>query len=132
MDRIWGKREKGKKGKLYYGILFASIAGQSRLRGFPVERHSVDRNGAPVIRGEDVVTVYGHCPSRVGLDTHGIASPGEVYWNLTPAELYEHAISAREGSVAANGAFTSTTGRHTGRSPGDKFLVEENCTKYDI
>ena len=78
------------------------------------------------------MTAYGHCPSRVGLDSHGIASPGEVYWNLTPAELYEHAISAREGSLAANGAFTSTTGQHTGRSPGDKFLVEESSTKDDI
>ncbi len=86
----------------------------------------------PGNRGEDVVTVYGHCPSRVGLETHGIESPGEVYWNLTPAELYEHAISAREGALAANGAFASTTGEHTGRSPGDKFLVEESGTKDDI
>jgi phosphoenolpyruvate carboxykinase (ATP) len=41
------------------------------------------------------------------------------------AELYEYAIRQREGLVAADGPLVVTTGKHTGRSPQDKFLVDE-------
>lgn len=78
------------------------------------------------------MTVYGYAPSEVDLTTHGIIEPGEVYWNLPPAELYEHALRAGEGSLAENGALVCTTGQHTGRSPSDKFLVEEPATRDSI
>ena len=71
------------------------------------------------------MSTHGYSPSSVGLDRHGLIEPSEVYWNLPPAELYEHALSAREGLLAANGAIVCTTGAHTGRSPKDKFIVEE-------
>ena len=74
----------------------------------------------------------GHCPSRLGLDQHGIVGPGEAYWNLPPAELIEYAVQNGEGSLSENGAFVCMTGRHTGRSPHDKFLVEEPTTKEQI
>ena len=74
----------------------------------------------------------GYCPSRIGLDRHGITAAGEVFWNLPPAELYEHAISAGEGKLAENGALFCSTGVHTGRSPRDKFLVEEPSTQEHI
>ena len=45
--------------------------------------------------------------------------------NLSTAELYEDAIRAGEGMVAADGPLVVRTGRHTGRSPQDKFLVRE-------
>ncbi len=45
--------------------------------------------------------------------------------NLSPAELYEHAISRAEGQIAANGPLVVRTGKHTGRSPKDKFIVDE-------
>ncbi len=67
-----------------------------------------------------------------GLDSHGITEPGEVFWNLPAAQLYEHALRASEGSLAANGAIVCNTGQHTGRSPNDKFLVEEPSTKDAI
>jgi len=78
------------------------------------------------------VTTLGYCPSKVGLDRHGISGAGKVYWNLSPAELNEHAIRNGEGSFAANGAIACTTGVHTGRSPKDKFIVQESKTKNDI
>jgi phosphoenolpyruvate carboxykinase (ATP) len=71
------------------------------------------------------VALLGNCPSTVGLDQHGIQSPGEVYWNLTPAELYEHAIARGEASLSESGALVCLTGQHTGRSPNDKFIVDE-------
>jgi phosphoenolpyruvate carboxykinase (ATP) len=45
--------------------------------------------------------------------------------NLSPAELYEHAIRRAEGQLAANGPLVVRTGKHTGRSPKDKFIVDE-------
>src|SRR3954468_3344715 len=45
--------------------------------------------------------------------------------NLSTAELYEDAIRAGEGIVAAEGPLVVRTGRHTGRSPQDKFIVRE-------
>jgi phosphoenolpyruvate carboxykinase (ATP) len=63
--------------------------------------------------------------SRHGLDRHGISSTGTVYWNLSPAELTEHAVSRSEGVLVAGGAFNAVTAPHTGRSPNDRFVVRE-------
>lgn len=62
-------------------------------------------------------------PSRYGLEQEGFRRLKRVYWNLTPSALVEHAIRKGEGILAANGALVVTTGRHTGRSPKDKFIV---------
>ena len=45
--------------------------------------------------------------------------------NLSVAELYEHAVRADEGLIAAGGPLVVRTGKHTGRSPMDKYLVDE-------
>ena len=45
--------------------------------------------------------------------------------NLSTAELYEDAIRHGEGLVAAEGPLVVRTGKHTGRSPQDKFIVDE-------
>src|SRR5438445_3744202 len=45
--------------------------------------------------------------------------------NRSTAELYEHAVRADEGLVAAEGPLVVRTGKHTGRSPQDKFIVRE-------
>ncbi len=50
---------------------------------------------------------------------------GTVIANLPVAELYEHAIRAAEGTIAAEGPLVVRTGHHTGRSPKDKFVVRE-------
>jgi len=48
-----------------------------------------------------------------------------TYRNLSTAELYEHAIRNGEGAISAHGSLVVRTGKHTGRSPLDKFIVEE-------
>jgi len=78
------------------------------------------------------VSNLGHHPGKIGIDRHGLTGCGDVYWNLLPAELYEHALRAKAGLMAANGAIVCTTGSHTGRSPNDKFFVEEAETKNTI
>ncbi len=50
---------------------------------------------------------------------------GPAHWNLPPAELYEHAIRRGEGHLAATGPLAVETGEHTGRSPRDKFVVND-------
>ncbi len=59
-------------------------------------------------------------PSPLPFPTHGA-----VYWNLTVPELVEHALRRREGMLAEGGALVAVTAPHTGRSPGDKFVVRE-------
>ncbi|MHC5111040.1 MAG: phosphoenolpyruvate carboxykinase (ATP) [Planctomycetota bacterium] len=75
---------------------------------------------------------YGYSASRFGIDQQGLRETGDVFWNLPPAELYEHSLKAGIGSLSSVGALVCTTGAHTGRSPNDKYFVEESSTKDDI
>ena len=52
--------------------------------------------------------------------------------NLPVAELYEDAIRHGEGLVAAEGPLVVRTGKHTGRSPQDKFIVDEPASRGKI
>lgn len=70
--------------------------------------------------------------SSYGLDQQGIRNPGTVYWNLSVAQLYEHALRRGEGVLAAEGPLVTTTGKHTGRAPNDKFVVREPSSEGDV
>ncbi|MEX0686050.1 MAG: phosphoenolpyruvate carboxykinase (ATP) [Balneolales bacterium] len=48
-----------------------------------------------------------------------------VHWNLSRAELYEAAIINKEAQLTADMALSVHTGKYTGRSPGDKYIVKE-------
>ncbi len=66
-------------------------------------------------------------PETIDLSAQGIA-PGQVHPNLGSASLIEHAIRRNEGKLTDCGAFTAMTAPHTGRSPKDKFLVDESSS----
>jgi phosphoenolpyruvate carboxykinase (ATP) len=52
--------------------------------------------------------------------------------NLATAELYEDAVRDADGVIAADGPLVVRTGKHTGRSPLDKFIVREPSTEAEI
>ncbi len=74
----------------------------------------------------------GTAVSAHGLETHGIRDARSVYWNLSPAELYEHAILNGEAMLASDGPLVALTGDRTGRSPNDKFVVKAGSSADEI
>ncbi len=52
--------------------------------------------------------------------------------NLSTAALYEVAVRDSEGLIAADGPLVVRTGKHTGRSPKDKFVVREATSRDKI
>lgn len=53
-------------------------------------------------------------------------------FNLPVAELIEEALVNKEGILVANGALRVSTGKYTGRSPNDKFMVKDDKTEHRI
>ncbi len=62
----------------------------------------------------------------------GLTNWKSIHWNLSPAELIEHAVTRKEGILASNGALVVFTGRRTGRSPQDRFFVKEPTSEKNI
>jgi phosphoenolpyruvate carboxykinase (ATP) len=63
--------------------------------------------------------------SNFGLENHGIKNARHVYWNLSSPRLAEEAVKRGEGVLAHLGPLVVSTGKFTGRSPKDKFVVRE-------
>jgi phosphoenolpyruvate carboxykinase (ATP) len=51
---------------------------------------------------------------------------------LSAQELVNAALARNEGTLCANGAFSVTTGKRTGRSPKDKFIVQDSTTQNTV
>lgn len=56
----------------------------------------------------------------------------QTFHDLTTSELIEHALSQGEGILLDNGALQVSTGKRTGRSPADRFIVREDSTAAQI
>ncbi len=62
------------------------------------------------------------------LTKYGIID-SKVHWNLTPEELQAITVEKGMGKETANGTLAINTGKFTGRSPQDRFLVKDDYTK---
>lgn len=61
-----------------------------------------------------------------------VESAKQVFHNLSPDQLTDHAIERGEGKLAANGALVAYTGKYTGRTPKDKRTVREPGSEANI
>jgi phosphoenolpyruvate carboxykinase (ATP) len=66
------------------------------------------------------------------LEHLGIKNNGRIYHNLSVAHLVEHALVKGEGILTDSGALVVETGKYTGRSPKDKFIVDEPSSRKEI
>ncbi|MBS0482172.1 MAG: phosphoenolpyruvate carboxykinase (ATP), partial [Proteobacteria bacterium] len=89
------------------------------LRDFPVGRH---------LLAESILTGTLSYP----LARHGISTNAAIHANLGTAPLVEHAVRNGEGLLAKDGPFVVETGKHTGRSAKDKYIVRDAETENTV
>ena len=106
-------------------------------RRFKSTALEVAEAGRDLYHVADTVTGTDAC-QRVGLTTLGITNPTTIYRNLTYPELFQHEQDNHEGEIAHTvygDTFAVDTGKYTGRSPKDRFIVynegSETATNID-
>ena len=66
------------------------------------------------------------------LEYLGIINPAAVHHNMTVPQLVERAVARGEGTLSKTGALVVKTGKYTGRSPEDRFVVDEPAIHDEI
>jgi phosphoenolpyruvate carboxykinase (ATP) len=61
----------------------------------------------------------------LGLDSLGLTGVKDVHRNLSVDKLIEETVLNGEGVIGPRGATMVDTGKYTGRSPKDKYIVDE-------
>ena len=74
----------------------------------------------------------GHLYSRNGLDQQGLGKVSNAFWNFSAPRLSEEAIRRGEVHLGQGGSLLALTGSHSGRSPNDRFVVEEDENSGNI
>ncbi|MEI6815457.1 MAG: phosphoenolpyruvate carboxykinase (ATP) [Bacteroidota bacterium] len=75
---------------------------------------------------------YGTKSDSASLEALGLQHVANAYWNLSPAELVEETILLEQGVLTDTGALAVDTGKFTGRSPKDKFIVCDEKTENAV
>ncbi|MBM7653245.1 phosphoenolpyruvate carboxykinase (ATP) [Neobacillus cucumis] len=65
-------------------------------------------------------------------DLKELLQESHVQFQLSVPQLVEKVLERNEGSLTSTGAVCVSTGKYTGRSPQDKFIVMEESTKNKI
>jgi phosphoenolpyruvate carboxykinase (ATP) len=90
----------------------------------------------PVASGRADVPTRACCAKEETVTTAGLGRSGAAieatHRNLSTAALYEHAVRNGEGLISAHGSLVVRTGKHTGRSPKDKFVVREPSSVHKV
>ena len=77
------------------------------------------------------LNLTGRVPQH-GLESQGFKTSAKLHWNLGTAPLVEAAIEHGEGELTAHGALLVDTGKFTGRSVKDKYIVRDAGTEDTI
>jgi phosphoenolpyruvate carboxykinase (ATP) len=67
-----------------------------------------------------------------GLDKLGLENIGNVYYNLSYDELQAHEVNKNECKISSTGTAMCDTGIFTGRSPKDKYFVDQSPSNENI
>ncbi len=70
--------------------------------------------------------------SQCGAEASWIAGAEKIYWNEIDSGLMQHAAARNEGIITVDGSISVETGKHTGRSPKDRFVVCEAETEGKV
>ena len=65
------------------------------------------------------------------LDQYNIID-SKIHYNLSPEELYKDTINNKMGVLTDGGVLSVNTGKFTGRSPKDRFIVEDEITQDKV
>ncbi len=82
--------------------------------------------------GNDKVKQSDSAGRNHAISGSGLASLAKVHQNLNEAELYQLIIQRGEGAALSTGPIAVTTGKHTGRSAKDKFIVRDSLTDKTV
>lgn len=69
---------------------------------------------------------------QLNLDKLGLNNINEVHRNLSVESLIEETVKNGEGIIGPRGATIVDTGKFTGRSPKDKYIVDEPSSSDKI
>jgi phosphoenolpyruvate carboxykinase (ATP) len=75
---------------------------------------------------------FGHKAKNASLASLGLGNVAAAHWNLSPSELAEITVSKGLGVLNDTGALCVDTGEFTGRSPKDKFIVNDSTTENSV
>jgi len=70
-------------------------------------------------------------PVKSDITRYGI-NEAIVHWNLSPEELQKITLEKGMGEETANGTLAINTGKFTGRSPQDRFIVKDYYTENKV
>ena len=76
--------------------------------------------------------IIGTVPHSDPLKELGFKNLSKVHWNLSPLSLTEISVNQKMGVITDTGALAINTGKFTGRSPKDRFIVKDEKTKDTV
>ena len=76
--------------------------------------------------------IIGTVPNSDNLKELGFKNLTKVHWNLSPLSLTEISVNQKMGVITDTGALAINTGKFTGRSPKDRFIVKDEKTKNTV
>ncbi|MGI9464661.1 MAG: phosphoenolpyruvate carboxykinase (ATP), partial [Aestuariivirgaceae bacterium] len=82
--------------------------------------------------GKTHVTQTDKADRTSNIAASGLTGLAKVHYNLSADELYDLSVERGEATALASGPLAVTTGKHTGRSALDKFIVRDALTENSV